>query len=205
MGFYCIIYYEELNMKFKVGQKVYYYQVTGEYIGGIVEGIITKAIKDLATNKITYTVDTAKDCWWVWSREKELTADYLYSSRKAIEKEYKEEIIYNNLYQEMRSLEKILDQVYAELTKDAHKDFNGLTLSINGENKFSTLYVNANDINIEGIGSVKEKVDELNREIAELKKKIKPKTKKQVIKKDKEENTELEELAEIYAAKPADK
>ena len=176
-------------MKFKVGQKVYYYLSHGDYTGSIVEGIITKVIKDLSTGKVIYTVKT--DCNWVWDTTRDLSADNLYSSRKAIEKEYKEEIVYNNLYKQMLNLEKVLNQVYTELTKDEHKDFGGLTLNIDGEKKFSTIYVKAEDVNIEGIGSIKDEIAGLKKEINKIKKAIKPKTKKPVIKEEAPANEQI--------------
>ena len=165
-------------MKYKVGQKVYYYLSYGDYTGSIVEGTIVKAIKDLSTKKTVYTVKT--ECNWVWDTRKDLTADYLYPSRKAIEKEYKEEIVYNNLHKRIDELEKLLSQVYAELTKDEHKGLEGMTLQINGETQFKTLKVQAEDVDIEGIGSLKKEFEKLKKEIAKIKKAIKPKTKKPV-------------------------
>jgi len=176
-------------MKFKVGQKVYFYQSTGEYRGDIVEGTITKAIKDLKTGEVIYTVNVAVDCTFGWlfgERGRELTGEYLYASKAKIEKEYKEEIVYNNLHNKIDELQRTLNQVYNELTKDEHKGLEGLTLNINGDKAFSTLQVNADDINIEGIGSLKDELNKLKKEVSKIKKEIKPKTKKPVIKESKE-------------------
>ena len=172
-------------MKFKVGQTVYYYLSYGDYTGNIVVGVITKAIKDLSTKKTIYTVKT--DCNWVWNSTRELTADHLYASREKIEKEYKEEIVYNNLHKRINELEKLLRDVYNELTKDEHKGWEGMTLNINGETQFKTLKVQAEDVDIEGIGSLKKEFEKLKKEITKIKKSIKPKTKKPV-EKEKEGN-----------------
>lgn len=174
-------------MKFKVGQKAYYYLSTGEYQGKIVEVVISQAIKDLATGKITYRVEAANNaCWqWYFDSNRDITADYLYKNKKAIEKEYKEEIVYNDLNKKIDELQKILSSVYGELIKDEHKDFSGMTLTINGENAFRNVYVQAEDLNISGIGSLKEELEKLKKEVNKIKKQIKPKTKKPVIKESK--------------------
>ena len=176
-------------MKFKVGQKVFYYLMTGDFQGRIVECTICKAVKDLATKKVIYTVSSADPYWNCFvDSKRELEEDYLYASRKKIEKEYKEEIIHNDLVSRINDLEKVLNQVYNELTKDEHKDWGGMTLNIDGEKKFSTIYVKAEDVNIEGIGSVKDEIAGLKKEINKIKKAIKPKTKKPVVDKKSEEN-----------------
>ena len=171
-------------MKFKVGQQVYFYQTTGDYQGDIVEGTITKAIKDLETNKVIYTIKTAND--WLWYKTRELTSEYLYYSRKAIEKEYKEEIVYNNLAKKADNLQATLDKIYKELAKDEHKDFIGQTLTLSGLKNFNTACIGTADINIDGIGSVKEELTKLKKDINKIKKEIKPKTKKVVVKETKE-------------------
>lgn len=176
-------------MKFKVGQTVYFYQTTGEYRGDIIEGIISKAIKDLKTGEVIYTVKVATDCTYGWLFRdcgKELTGEYLYASRAKIEKEYREEIVYNNLHEKIDELQRTLNKVYNELTKDEHKGWEGMTLGITGEKAFSTINVNADDINIEGIGSLKEELNKLKKEVSKIKKEIKPKTKKPVVVKKEE-------------------
>ena len=176
-------------MKFKVGQKVFYYLMTGNFQGRIVECTVCKAIKDLVTKKVIYTVPSADPYWNCFTdNRRDLEEDCLYASRDKIEKEYKEEIINNDLVSRINDLEKVLNQVYNELTKDEHKDFGGMTLNIDGEKKFSTLYVKAEDVNIEGIGSVKDEIAGLKKEINKIKKAIKPKTKKPVVDKKAEEN-----------------
>ena len=189
--------------RFKVGQKVYFYQITGDYTGTIVEATVKKATKDLATNKITYSVEVPY-CFPLWnytgfgSHALDLLEENLYSSKKKIEKEYKEEIVYNNLKEKIDGLHSILLEVKTELQKDEHKDFTGMTLSINGEKSFSTICLNSEDVVISGLGSIKEKVEGLEKEIKAIKKKIKPKTKKPVVKKEEktEEETTLDKSEE---------
>jgi len=180
--------------RFKVGQKVYFYQITGEYLGTIIEGTIKKIVKDLGTGEVTYSLNIPSHPLWLWNYNAEhlveLKEENLYSSRKKIEKEYKDEIVYNTLKEKIDRLQSVLFDVKTELQKDIHKDFTGMTLNITGEKAFSTICLNSEDVVISGLGSVKEKVEELEKEIKAIKKKIKPKTKKPVVKK--EEKTEEE-------------
>jgi len=181
--------------RFKAGQKVYFYQITGEYVGTIIEGTIKKIVKDLSTGEVTYSLDIPSHPLWLWNYNTEhlveLREENLYSSRKKIEKEYKDEIVYNNLKEKIDRLQSILLDVRTELQKDEHKDFTGMTLNITGEKAFSTICLNSDDVVISGIGSIKEKVEELEKEVKSIKKKIKPKTKKPIVKKEekKEEPT----------------
>lgn len=180
-------------MKFKVGQKVYFYQETGPYMGTIFNCKIIKATKDLSTGKITYQLDT-KDIW-LWSDVKELTGEYLYTSYKKIQKEYKEEIIYNSFREQMSRLEDILYQVRNELQKEEHKNLEGLTLNIDNNMTWSKIYVDPKNIMIGDI-SVEEEINKIKKEINKIKNKIKPKTKKPVVKKVEKTEEKTEKTVE---------
>ena len=172
-------------MKFKKNQLVYFYQKTGEYKGTILSGVITSIIQDLEKDKVFYNIKVTNtycdwDAWYIDHNFK-LEKDQLYTSKKQIEKEYKDEIIYNTLYQKLSNVETILNNIFSEVKeKEVIKD-NWRTLTITGEKTFSKLYVNAEDISIGNV-SVKEEIEKLKKEIASIKKKLKPKTKKPVIK-----------------------
>jgi hypothetical protein len=173
--------------KFKTGQKVYFYQSTGEYEGTIVEGIILSITKDLSTKKVTYKINTEKGFSYLSyfaNKEFYLTSDQIYSSKKKIEKEYKDEIVYGNLNRKLNELDIILTSIYNEVKeKEIIKD-NWKTLAITGEKAFSKLHIKAEDITI-GDRNLIEEIDKLKKEISSIKKKIKTtKSKKPVVTKD---------------------
>ena len=172
-------------MKFKKNQLVYFYQTTGEYRGTILSGVITSIVQDLEKDKVFYNIKVTNtyydwDAWYLNNFYK-LEKDQLYTSKKQIEKEYKNEIIYNTLYQKLSNIETILNNIFSEVKeKEVIKD-SWQTLTITGEKVFSKLCVNAEDVSI-GSMSIKEEIEKLKKEINSIKKKIKPKTKKPVTK-----------------------
>ena len=175
--------------RFKVGQKVYYYLNCGDYTGEIVTCVIKQATKDLSTGKITYrvSVDNESATFWrlTFLTERDLTDEYLYASKKQIEKEYKDEIAYNKLYKEMCSLENSLIELKSKLASEQeYKIPDGMTLSIGGTKQyFNKLYVEAKDVVIDGKVSLKEEIDKLKKRVKSLEKNIKQKTKKAVVSK----------------------
>ena len=161
----------------KKNQVVYFYQSTGEYQGTIIAGVVKSIIKDLTTNKVTYTVKTTKG---FICEDFELSKDSIYTSRKQIEKEYKEEIIYGNLSRRLVRIESLLNDAIITVKEPIVKeDWQSLFLG-DEKDKYTTLYVDAKDVKI-GEMSIKEELDNLKREINSIKKKIKPKTKKPVV------------------------
>jgi len=179
--------------KFKKGQVVYFYEQTGEYEGQIRSGNITAATKDLLTGVIKYKVKVCPVMGNLWSYfceyERELDFDQLYTSRKQIEKEYKEEIIYGDLSRKLAKLEELLVRTIAEAKPKFENGSWGTTITLNGGEITSKIVVNAKDVEIEGIGSLQEEFKKLKKDVTDLKKKIKPKTKKPVVK-EKESKTE---------------
>jgi len=172
-------------MGFKKNQLVYFYEQTGEYEGAIRSGTIIAATKDLLTGKISYKVKVCPKMGDLWSffgeHEINLSADQLYTSKKQIEKEYKEEIIYGDFSRKLAKLEELLEKAIAEAKPKFENGSWGTTLTLNGGEITSKLVVNANDVEIEGIGSLQEEFKKLKKDVADLKKKIKPKTKKPVV------------------------
>ena len=171
--------------KFKVGQKVYYYLDEGDYTGYIIECVIKKATKDLETGKITYQVTTDKEdilgcrCFYITNRE--LTDEYLYASKKQIEKEYKDEIAYNKLYREIRSLEDVFLNLRTLLESKEEYKITGTKLFINDtEQSFNKAYISAKDVILDGKVSLMSEVEKLRKRVKSLEKKIEPKTKKRV-------------------------
>ena len=166
---------------------IYFYEKTGEYQGTILVGTITSITKDLQKETTLYkvkVVDTLYD-WdaWYLSREFIIRKDQIYTSKKQIEKEYKEEIVYNSLARRLQHIENLLADIRHEVKeKPVHID-NWQSLSITGEKAFSNLCVSAEDITI-GSRNLLEEIDGLKKEVDSLKKKIKSKTKKPVVKEE---------------------
>lgn len=178
-------------MKIKKGKTVYFYRSIGEYQGTIVEGIVSSITKDLSTGEVTYTVITGNDSHYLGyfiNKTFDLKSNQIYLSKKKIEKEYKDEIVYGNLNRKLNELDIILTNIYNEVKeKEIIKD-NWKTLTITGEQTLnSKLYIKAQDITV-GDRNLIEEIDKLKKEISSIKKKIKTtKSKKPVIEK-KEDN-----------------
>ena len=172
----------------KKNQLVYFYEKTGEYQGTILAGTITSIVKDLQKGTTLYHVKVAKafqdwDIWYV-NREVVLTKDQIYTSKKQIEKEYKEEIVYNGLTRQLQHIETLLSDIRHEAREKPVIVDKWQTLTITGEKAFSKLCVSAEDITI-GDRNLLEEIDKLKKEVNSIKKKIKPKTKKPVVKEEK--------------------
>ena len=172
-------------MKIKKGQTVYFYKSTGQYEGTILSGTVVAITKDLVSGKVTYTIKTAAvDGEWAWfsNRDYTLEADQIYTSSKQIEKEYKEEIVYGKLSKKLDNLDTLLNKVFNEVKEPIVKE-NWQSLTISGLKEFSSkLQVNAEDVVI-GEMSLKAEINKLKKDIASIKKQIKPKTKKPVVEK----------------------
>ena len=154
--------------QFKKGQVVYFYEKTGEYEGQIRSGSITAATKDLLTGIIKYKVKVCPITGDLWSYlreyERELDFDQLYTSRKQIEKEYKEEIIYGDFSRKLAKLEELLVRAIAEAKPKFENGSWGTTLTLNGGEITSKIVVNAKDVEIEGIGSLQDPEERLSSE-----------------------------------------
>lgn len=174
-------------MKFKKNQTVYFYQRTGQYQGAIVAGFISEATKDLLTGKVTYTVkvDTGDTYSWFFRNTYTLSEDNLYSSKKKIEKEWKDEIVYGNLSSKLDKLERLLNEVLNEVKPKL--DQNKTLDFVLGSKEFSTntIKIEAENLEVKGIGNLQEEISKIKKEIKDIKKKIKPQTKKPVIKEEK--------------------
>jgi len=165
----------------KKGQIVYFYRVTGPFMGEIVTGKITSATKDLLTCSVTYEVETSLA--WPWGGKVTVKAENLYTNPKVIEKEYKEELIYNALKKKLDDLNTLLNKILVEC-KDKSDD-NKLSLhTISLDNIAYTTQISAHDLLVNDRNILKE-IDALKKDVADIKKKIKPKTKKPVIKEEK--------------------
>lgn len=174
-------------MKFKKNQIVYFYEQTGEYEGRIRTGFITEAVKDLLSKTIIYTVRVDKGDVYSYFHDSEyhLTEDSLYSSKKKIEKEWKDEIVYGNLSSELHKMERLLLEVLNEVKPKLDKN-NQLTLTLSSKEFLTnTVRIDAENVEVKGIGNLQEEITKIKKEIKNIKRKIKPQTKKPVVKEKK--------------------
>lgn len=161
-------------MKIKKGQKVYYYKSLGPYMGFVCEGIIEGIIKDLTTKEITYELNVGKNIFG-YDAKLHLSQDQIYTDKKQAESEYKDELRYGTLISRMENLEKLLNE-----TLEACKDKNEkIQLSATYALKVDNSSI-GNDLYINGIGNVKEVISGMKKDISDLKKKFKAKTKRPV-------------------------
>jgi len=158
---------------FKIGQLVYFYEQTGPYMGRIQAAKITAATKNLANGQISYELDVPG---FFFNCKKTLTGDFLYSKKKVIEDEYKEELVYNSLQTKLNETSELLNKVLSEC-KPVDKDvaISSITLG----NITSCVKISANDIYVNDRNLVAE-LDDLKKDVDKIKKTIKPKTKKAV-------------------------
>ena len=176
-------------MKFKVNQRVYYFKSAGPFMGEIVAATVKAATKDLLTGHITYTVATDTSPFfgfWQTSTTELLWSKNLYSSRKKIEADYKEFLLYGSLSAKMDVLEKFLDRVMLTCAQKISQEL--LEVSIDGGRTSNTVTIASNKLLLNtvdnGVICVQEELEKIKAELAVLKKKIKTPKKKPVVKKE---------------------
>lgn len=171
-------------MRIKKGQTIYYFMPTGEYVGKIYSGVVKNITKDLTTGHIDYEIESGLN---IFGYTRRLNADQIYTSKKKIESEYKDELRYGAILSKLREVEKLLYE-----TIDKCKDKINEELKINGQciaiSEDNTSF--RRDLYIAGIGNVGEEISKMRKDIESLKKRFKSKSKKPVIDKKKEEKGE---------------
>lgn len=167
----------------KKGQTVYFYQVTGPFMGEIIAGRIVAATKDLTSNTVSYEIEMASNFpLWPFTGKITLTAEHLYTNYKTIAKEYKEELVYNALLKKFNDIQDLLKQILEKCREQLEKP-SFQTLALNNNAEIGARIV-ADDLVIQN-RHLADEVEELKKEIEAIKKKIKPKTKKPVVKEGK--------------------
>jgi len=171
--------------KFKKGQTVYFYRTSGDYLGEIIHGTISGATKDLLTGETSYVVSIPANLFYLcYLNEETVKAENLYTSKKQIYKEHRDEIAYLNLYKKIDKLDKAVNKVFAEYAEKIEAAPGFATLSISSIDQTSHIV-------IDGIGDLRTEFDKLKDEVANIKKKIKKSTKKPVVKKTEEKKNEV--------------
>ena len=147
--------------RFRIGQKVWYFCGDLCSIGSIKSGRVKGATKDLATREVTYEIES----YGHYPKTLRLTTEYLYPSYKRAFNDHKDELVYDELMQHIKQLERSIEQILNDYSTNNVQNTGYATIALDSVRK-------PVGIEVKGIGNLQEEVNIVKSEVAKIKNKL---------------------------------